>query len=208
MRHTVWLLGAVTLLALALGGWPARASAAIPEAPPKLPTRDVDVVYRSTLPNGSGGVRVLEQRMRWAASAEKLRVDPPTPGIYVIMDYRAHRLSTVREATRQVLEVDSGVAPVGPGIERQSMFHPRGESQVAGLTCTEWETVDVAGAPTLACITPDGVLLRAVGRGVRVEAASVHYAQQDPVTFQVPAGYIRVRPPAVQHRPHSGEINP
>lgn len=211
MTKIVSPLGAATLAAAALAGWAAFAPLArAQDAPPKLPTRDVDVLYRSIQPDPRGVVRVLEQRMRWAAAAGKLRIDPPTQGIYVIMDYRTRRLSTVRDATRQVLEIDAGAAAVGPGVGPQSTFRRQGESQVAGLTCTEWQTVDTAGAPALACITADGVLLRAVAGGrVLVEATSVQYRPQDPVTFQVPAGYTRVAPPATtQRQPLSGQINP
>jgi hypothetical protein len=166
------------------------------DRPPIVPTRDVDVTYRTTQPDRHGAPRVLEQRMRWAAASGKLRVDPPTPGIYVIMDYRTRRMSTVHEASHQVLEIDAGATVAGPGAEPSVPFVRRGEAQVAGLRCTEWQTLDTAGLPTLACITADGVLLRAISGGrVLVEASSVRYAPQDPVTFQIPAGYTRVTPP-------------
>src|SRR5690349_15517221 len=48
------------------------------DRPLLLPTRDVDVTYE--IPQGS---RTLAQRLRWIASARKLRVDPPIPDLFV-----------------------------------------------------------------------------------------------------------------------------
>ena len=70
---------------------------------------------------------------------------------------------------------------------------------VAGRPCTEWQTGDVTGAPTLACITDDGVLLRASAAGrVLVEALHLSYATPDPAVFRIPEDYRKIAPPAVQ----------
>jgi hypothetical protein len=147
--------------------------------------------------------------MRWAAADGKLRVDPPTPGMWVVMDTRARRMSTVRDTDRSVLEIDSAQAMSGPmpgpmpgaAPANGAAFQRRGADQVAGVACTEWQTTDVTGTPTLACITEDGVLLRASAAGrVLVEALHVAYAKQDPAVFRVPEGYRRITPPPVQRR--------
>jgi hypothetical protein len=178
---------------------PTVAAAAI-DRPPALPTRDVDVVYMMVQPDAPDGPRVLEQRMRWAAAAGKLRVDPPTPGLWVVMDTRTHLLSTVREADRTVLELTSAQAQLGPGLPAGAAgFTRRGAADVAGLSCTEWETRDMSGVPVLACITTDGVLLRArAGARVLVEALHVAFAPQDPSVFRVPADYRRIAPPPLK----------
>jgi hypothetical protein len=178
---------------------PALATAA-PDRPPALPTRDVDVVYMMVQPDAPDGPRVLEQRVRRAAAAGKLRVDPPTPGLWVVMDTHAHLLSTVREADRSVLELTSAQAQLGPGLPAGAAgFTRRGDAEIAGLPCTEWETRDMSGVPVLACITADGVLLRArAGARVLVEALHVAFAPQDPAVFRVPADYRRITPPPLK----------
>src|SRR6185437_1187667 len=70
------------------------------DGPVLVPTRDVAVTYRM-----DAGGRMLEQRMRWSAAAKRMRVDPPTPGIFVLIDYVAHRMEVVREPERSFVEM-------------------------------------------------------------------------------------------------------
>ena len=181
-------LAAWSVLALLAGISPTAAQ----QRPATIPTRDVDVTYRMM-----AGDQQLSQRMRWLAAQQMLRVDPPTPGLYMIVDYRTHRVAVVREADREVLDLDAAAAtlPGGAGGPNGS-FTRRGEDQVAGLACTEWQTTDTAGDPTLACITPDGVLLRArIGDRTMLEAASVVYGPQDAAAFRTPSDYTHVKSP-------------
>jgi hypothetical protein len=174
-------------------------AAAAQERPPLTPSRDVDVVYMMVQDDARSGPRVVEERMRWAAAEGKLRIDPPTPGMWLVMDTRARRLATVRDAERSVLEIESAEAMPGPAAG--TTFQWRGTDTVAGVPCTEWQTSDVTGAPTLACITADGVLLRASAAGrVLVEALHLSYAAQDPSVFRVPEQYRKIAPPPA-HRP-------
>ena len=195
MRRVAVVLAALILVALAPG------LAAAQDRPPVTPTRDVDVVYMMVQPDAPGGPRVVEERMRWSVADGKLRIDPPTRGMWVLMDTRAKRVATVRDGERSVLEIDSASTMPGRAPPAGATFLRRGEASVAGLTCTEWETRDVTGAPTLACITADGVMLRAgAGARVLVEALSVSYGPQDPGVFRIPEGYQRITPPPVQRR--------
>jgi hypothetical protein len=58
------------------------------------------------------------------------------------------------------------------------------------LPCTEWEATATDGRRTVACITADGVLLRArAGDRTLLSAVSVDYAPQDPALFAVPDGF-------------------
>ena len=184
---------ATALLALA-------PAAALAQDKPKLtPTRDVDVVYMMVQPDAPGGPRVLEERLRWAAADARLRVDPPTPGMWVVVDTRAKRMATVRDSDRTVLELDQAQVAIGLAPAEGAGFQRRGPDTVAGLPCTEWQTRDVTCAPTLACITDDGVLLRASAAGrVLVEVLHLAYAPQDPSVFRIPEDYRRITPPPVK----------
>jgi hypothetical protein len=165
----------------------------------------VDITYRLGQINPATAPRIIEQRMRWDVTGGRLRVDPPTPGLYVILDTHTHDMTTVREADHTVVEMDGmggpnapvpGSPPVNDGIP----FIREGESSVASLTCTEWETKDISGATALVCITDDGVLLRAVTAGRTVlEATKVSYGPIDPSLFQVPANYARLHLPSPTH---------
>lgn len=172
------------------------------DRPLTVPARDVDITYMMVQPDAPGGPRMLEQRMRYDVGDGKLRVDPPTPGLYMIVDYRTRRMETIRVAERMVIDVDAGTGAVVPGGGSAAKFDRQGETQVAGLTCTNWKTSDAAGQPTMVCLTPDGVMLRAIGGGrILVEAAEVRYGPVDKAAFEIPADFRHVGPAAKSPKP-------
>ena len=85
-------------------------AAAAAERPPITPQRDVDITYRLAQP--APDAPPLQQRMRWSVAAGKLRVDPPSPGLYLIVDYRTKRMAVVKLAERAVLDMSGA----GPGL--------------------------------------------------------------------------------------------
>ena len=187
----------LALATLTLLSFPAFAE----ERPLIVPARDVDVTYRVGSPEADGPP--LAQRMRWLVAASKLRVDPPTPGLYMIVDYKAHRMAMVKEADHAVLDV-AIPASMLPGAG--GSFAGRGSDSVTGLACRNWETADTAGQATTLCLTADGVMLRASQAGTPLlEAVAVAYAPQDPAAFIPPAGYRRVSP---QLSPQSSPQSP
>ena len=157
------------------------------EGPAALPTRDVDVSYRS-----EQGGQVMEQRSRFALGPQRMRLDTPTRGLYMIVDYRSHAMFVVSDADKGVLDMPAPPAAV-PGGVRAGSYVRRGQDQVAGLPCTEWETRDSQGQPALTCFTADGVMLRARrGTAVLAIATRVAYGPMDPALFTAPAGYNHV----------------
>ena len=180
MRHWV-------LLALLL-----PVSAHADDKPLTQPTRDVDVVYLVAGPSTP-----LAQRMRWGITAGKLRVDPPTAGMYVIIDTASHSMQAVREGDRSVVTINAGPQAV-PGIAPGGAFKRRGEASIAGLDCTQWQTRDTADRQVLACLTPEGVLLRVEADGlILVEALTVTYAPLPDAMFRIPADYKKIIPPTM-----------
>ena len=171
------------LLAALAGIMPMEAAAQ--DRPLARPSRDVDVTYRS-----DPGGQVLEQRSRFAG--QRMRLDTPTPGLYVIVDYGTQRMSMVSDADRGVLEMrlPPGVAPGSTGDG--ASYVRRGTDRVAGLACTEWDVRDIRGQIAQTCFTDDGVMLRARrGPQVLAVATRVAYGPLDPALFAVPAGYSR-----------------
>lgn len=167
------------------------------DRPVTTPTRDVDVVYRAV-----AGGRPVEQRSRFAATEQKVRIDTPSPGLYLIVDRGAHTMDMVSDADHGVLEMPYDPARTvggfasGPG-SASGGFARGGTDIVAGQNCTEWQTADTAGRAVTACFTTDGVLLRArTGPMVLVEAMRVVYGPIEPSVFAIPAGYRRTAAPA------------
>ena len=143
---------------------------------------------------------MLEQRMRWSAAAKRMRVDPPTPGIFVLIDYVAHRMEVVREPERSFVEMAAPATLPGmgaPATESRGGGYVRGGAdEVLGMACTDWTTRDSKDRVTEICVTADGVLLRVrVDGRVRADAARVEYGPQDPALFQLPQGYTRMTQP-------------
>jgi hypothetical protein len=173
------------LVALLLAG---QAHGAPGDEPLLLPTHDVDVTYRST-----AGTQVLQQRMRWSVATQSMRIDPPTTGVYVIIDYLTRRMSVVHDQEKSVVDMaaPAGMANV-PGSTPAGKFVRRGDAVVDGVDCREWDTTDRTGQPADICVTNDGVLLRAGAQGhPLVSAVNVQYGPQDPALFRVPADYAR-----------------
>ena len=60
------------------------APSALADQPLLRPSRDVDVTYRATAPQAG---REIGQRVRWLAASQTVRIDPPSAGLHVIIDY-------------------------------------------------------------------------------------------------------------------------
>lgn len=181
---------------LAVAALLGAAAAPAEEKPLLLPRPDVDVTYRFQGPQGP-----LEQRLRWSAQLGRMRIDPPQPGLYVIIDTRTRRTETVQDQGRVVLQMD-GAAPALPTAAASAHFTRLGDTNVGGLACTEWQTADADGVPTVACITLNGVMLRARrGAGADgktlVEAVHVEFGAQDTFLFQAPSDYRRIIAPSL-----------
>ena len=125
-----------------------------------------------------------------------MRLDTPTPGVYFIVDYLAHTLAMVSDRDRGVIDMPAPALGLpGQATPGRAGFVRRGAGQVAGLPCTEWETLDLEGKPTLACFTEDGVLLEARrGAKVLVQATRVDYGALNAAAFVVPASFSHETP--------------
>lgn len=186
------------ILALApLAVPPVRLPAWADERPPTLPMRDVDVTY--VVPTPAGAAR---QRLRFNALRQKLRIDPPGGGLYVVIDFLAGRMATVREADRSVIEMAAPKAWM-PGMgARHGRYIRRNDIVVSGVPCTEWQTTDSEGRDVRICFNTDGVMIRAAmhtgaGEAILALAAELRRESQDPTIFLVPANYRRLAPPPI-----------
>ncbi len=161
------------------------------DAPLIVPTRDVDVLYQA-----DQGGQTLQQRLRWDVKDQLMRVDLPSPGLWMLVNYRNRQIYLVSDPQKSVLEMSAKAGPL-PGQPGGANFVRRGTDQIAGLPCTEWEAADTQGQSTLACLTSDGVLLRAMrGHVVLIQAQRVAYGPENPALFKLPAGYAVSQAPA------------
>jgi hypothetical protein len=166
---------------------PARA-----DKPPAVqPLRDVDVTYRVPVPGLT--VTSMLQRLRFSAALHKQRLDLPTSGNWMLLDFTAHTMDMVREQSHEIVEVPAPDNASQPGAG--AGFVRLGRSSVVGINCTEWRTRDTRGQETVACYTDDGVLLRAANTdGPLMEAVEVKYAPVPADVFDLPKGYQRQLP--------------
>ena len=173
---------------------PLLATPALAQDKPTItPQRDVDVTYAIASP--VPGSAPLNQRMRWSVGSGRLRVDPPAQDMYMVVDYRARRMMVVRPADRAVLDLDAA-GPGLPGAPSDGKFARQASQTIAGLACTDWQTLDAAGVPAVICLTADGVMLRASRDGqILLLATRVSYAPQEADAFDMPAGYRHITPP-------------
>ena len=190
MRRTT-LAGAVMLMLCIAGATAAGAAgpagpAAGGDRPVLRPLHDVDVIYALDAGNGTN----LQERMRWDVASKRLRIEPPTAELYVIIDFSARRMSTVRLAEKVVLETMAPDNTAGVPDAAAAAAVRRGADTVAGLACTEWDMTDAAGETVRLCLTDDGVLLRAYSDGRRLLSAETGALQPlDATLFEVPDGY-------------------
>jgi len=192
------ILAATCMIALPLrAAFGARAA----DQPTLTPTRDVDITYRVAGPNGTA-----EQRVRWDVAGGRQRIDPPTPGLHIIVDTHTHHLDSIRDAEQLVLELDATVAVPRPGADPAYARH--GTDTVAGLPCTVWQAGASEGGAEL-CFTDDGVLLRITAGGhVVTEAETVTYGPSNPVDFAIPSGYRRIGAGQTAKKPAAATPDP
>jgi len=165
--------------------------------PPAVPLRDVDVTY--IIPTPRGAVR---QRLRFSAARNAMRIDPPGDAMYVVIDFAAGQMFTVRAADRSVIAM---AAPkgwmhgLGTGNTSPGRYTRRNAAVVSDVSCTEWQTTDNEGRDVRICIDRDGILIRLnlqtpSGEATLALATDIRREGQGASVFAVPADYRRLTP--------------
>ncbi len=169
------------------------ASPALAEMPRYLPLRDVAVAYHASTDKGD-----TDALARWSSTLGLARVEGG-PG-YALVNPRTGRTTLVLEQQHFMVDLANSDRNAqaylpGPGAR----FTRGGTDTVAGYACTNW-TVTTDKGRGVACLTDDGVVLRAKGIDNRghngmVEATSVTYAAQPDNLFKPPAGTGKLQIP-------------
>lgn len=184
-------------LLLGLACIPAALPAFAQDRPAYTPTRDVSVAYRAS---GQGAGNGTEMRISWLAARNLMRVDMPGGQGFMVADLRGATPGfMVMEAQRMVMDVPTSQLPAAASLQpgANARFTREGTARIANTDCTIWRMED-QGRSGRACLTADGVMLRAEGDGRpgQIEATSVAYGPQDPARFQRPSGYQTFQMPA------------
>lgn len=186
-------LAALAVAALALAAGLPTPEAAAQDRPQLFPARDVAVTYRVTGARAQSGMPAMT--MSWLASQQTMRVDMGGMG-YMVADHRAQRGFMVMEQMRMLMDIPMDQATAG--LPTRGQFRQTGRDTVAGHACNVWNFQDGDDRGT-ACITPDGVMLRAQGtsggESGSMEATRVAYGAQDPARFRRPQGYQTMQMP-------------
>lgn len=184
---------AISLATMALAAGLPIADLAAQERPPLYPTRDVSITYRVTGARAPQGMPNIT--LSWLAAAQAMRMDMGGMG-YLVADHRAQRSFMVMEQMRMVMDLPMENAQTS--LPAEGRFRRTGSATVAGLPCTLWN-YEHGGDRGTACVTADGVTLRAEGssggQSGGMEATQVAYGTQDPARFQRPQGYQTMQMP-------------
>lgn len=147
--------------------WAAPVTAA--PLPVLFPTHDVAVTYlvRGSL-DPHGQRRTLRVTARWNAAAERLRLSAgaAAQGYDLLVDFPRQRMMAVNPAAQLAMQLPMAV-PVRPGAYTPppgDRVRATGTETILGRPCTDWSWHGARGSGT-ACVTADGLILRAQGHG-------------------------------------------
>ena len=191
------LLAAAALFA-AMAGLAAPALA----QPRLVPASDVQVLYHLSGPAAAAipGGAADGVRLEWDAAGERLRSEPVGGPVYAIADLGRHVADVVFTAQNTYLELPLRAgdpqtlldAAIGGG---DAHFVRGNADRVGGIPCTDWKAT-ARKLDATACITDDGVVLRASGTWDGHEGAltavSVTRRALAADRFRPPAGFFRV----------------
>ena len=180
------------------------ATARADESPPLAPQRDVVVTYHLEgviRPEGATKMQVTY------ADHGRVRLDyyevanSPTAFGSLLFDPPADRVITLVPDKLGYLERDVGKL-LRPGMFLNASMHfiRQGSATIAGVQCTDWRVLNGTVEDGTACVTDDGVVLRATrdkpNKG-SIEAMTVKYGPPPPGTFAPPPEFKLLQP--VQH---------
>lgn len=182
--------------ACGLGCLLAGAADAEQDRPLLLPSRAVTVDY-SVEPDHRP-----EQQMQvaFAAGGTHMRVDASSAPGTLLIDRERRQAMLLFPPAHMFTVLPGKAQEVDEFLLNDRMHFTReGSAVVAGLACTVWGVRSEKGVAR-ACVTADGVVLRAEGtdpkgRHGSLRATRVDYAPLPDTYFEVPPGYQEVRLP-------------
>jgi hypothetical protein len=195
MRYRSWPL---VLIMLFGAGTTSHAN----DAPLLSPTRPVAVVYRLAGASEQQGARKL---MVTYGTQNRVRMDffrfpeATEPFASLIYDPTINRITTVLPERQGYVQRDVGNLP-SPGafLNAGMTFARLGTVKIAGLECRDWRVLNGNAGEGSACVTDDGVVLRAIRKQPAeglIEASSVHYETAPASLFAPPSAFSFIPSP-------------
>ncbi|AHJ65581.1 hypothetical protein [Granulibacter bethesdensis] len=207
--------GTFLALFVALGLLAACAQAG--EQPVLQCAHDTDITYRIQ----HDGAMTTE-RVRWLASRQIQRIDPPQGGLYMLINRADMHIALVDPLRHGVLDIEASdprpqvvgkskmpeIEPLSGAATPEMQYEKAGSRVVDGLPCTEWvvtadgKTATPKTAPAAMCMTSDGMLLQVrIGEQIVAQAVSVSAEKLDADLFKIPASYAHTTPEALKAAP-------
>lgn len=189
MRYSTGLFGIAAWLLSAL---PAYAA----DGPVLAPTRDVAVIYKLS---GSSQMQGSQKLQVTYGERGRVRMDffrfteAKYPFASLLFDPPSDRVMTLLPERHGYLERDVDHLP-NPGafLSDKMTFAQLGKATIADVACTDWHVTNGANFDGTACVTDDGVVLRATRTKPLIGemlATTVQYATPPADVFEPPAGF-------------------
>jgi len=185
-------IAATLVIAAVLAAPGHRASAQ--DRPALAPTRDVTVTYELTGVSQQNGATTM--RVVYADSGRRVRLDffafpaAASPFGSIIFDAPANQvLSMIYAQQKYSVLPATGRANPGLLLSDKMAYVRKADETIAGLTCTDWQITNGAAFAGSACVTADGVVLRAIRTQPRpgtMEASTVTYGTPSASIFKPP----------------------
>jgi hypothetical protein len=186
MRHLFGaLLGLTALPAVALA------------QPVVEPTRDVMVTYHITgnQMGRPGDPKIDTIKMGYSAGGNRTWIEPAGSSMRMIADKSAGRMFVIMLDKQVYMEMPYDPHKAMTFSAENAKFSRTGTATIAGIGCTMY---DVQGQKEngTACLTDDGVLLKAVTKDPQhphtLEATAVQYGSQPASAFAPPDGFQKM----------------
>lgn len=171
-------------------------ASALADTPPLHPSRDVAVVYQATGADKNGAPESRIVHLYWGENGEALRVEVEGQPMVALVDFKRDRMALLIEPRKIMVEtkLDPKMVP-GFVLPADATAVRDGTDTVAGVSCEVWRMRGPHGKGS-ACITSDGVVLRAAGAAEhgsgKLEAVSVAYGPQPASLFALPPDFARM----------------
>jgi hypothetical protein len=187
---TQWLNGIVLITGLIGPGLDARAQ----DRPVMAPSRDVTVTYALT--GGAQNQGATTMRVTYADGNKRVRMDllafPDAKVAFgsIIFDTVANEvLSLLPDQQAYYVLPAAGKANPGLLLNDKMQYIRQGKETIADLPCTDWMVSNGTDFQGTACVTADGVALRAtrtLPKPGTMEAVKVSYGTPPGDTFKPP----------------------
>ena len=161
------------------------------------PTRDVVVTYHiiGDQMGRSDGPKIDTVTIGYSAGGNRTWIEPGGSSMRMIADKTAGRMFVIMLDRHMYMEMPYDPHKAMTFSAENARFSKTGTATIAGISCTTYD-VQSQRENDSACLTGDGVLLKAVTKDPRhphtLEATAVRYGAQPAAAFAPPDGFQKM----------------